>query len=55
MDAETPRVMKEALARMGTWTERDGAELEASVKLAAQFLAQPDVALAAVRDCASGP
>ena len=37
MDAETRRVMKEALARMGTWTERDGAELEASVKLAAQF------------------
>jgi hypothetical protein len=40
MDAETRRVMKEALARMGTWTERDTAELEASLKLGGRFLAR---------------
>ena len=38
MDAETRRVMKEALARMGTWTERDTAELEASLKLGGTVL-----------------
>jgi hypothetical protein len=40
MDAQTRRVMTEALARMRTWTERDAAELQASLKLAAQFLGQ---------------